>query len=187
MAELAQSLLKHLNEIALKRRRRITEVTDPGHLRALLRARGGWPRHRPTNQRNEFPPLHRIFPSPSSDSGKIPGTNDNMRGQSNAASRPRFPALALFVRLPSAHADRSSCSRPKTLYGAIFVKGGSYPFFSSLRVSLFDLANRFFAPTHNRVEPARTEAVKDGRVARHPQGPWSLTGSSTTARLLASG
>src|SRR5215475_802947 len=69
-----------------------------------------------------------------------------------------------------------------------FCQGG-LSIFSSLRVSLFDLASRFFAPTHNRVEPARTEAVKDGaRVSSAtPQGPWSLTGSSTTARLLSSG
>ena len=40
--------------------------------------------------------------------------------------------LALFVRLRSARVDASSCKRPKTLYGAFFVKGvrgGSYPFF----------------------------------------------------------
>jgi len=41
---------------------------------------------------------------------------------------------------------------------------------------LFDLASRFFAPTHNRVEPARTEAVKDGRVAPTSKGlgPWRV-------------
>ena len=50
------------------------------------------------------------------------------------------------------------------LYGVIFVKGvpqGSYPF-SPSSVSLFDLAARFFVPTHDREEPARAEAVKDG-------------------------
>ena len=36
-------------------------------------------------------------------------------------------------------------------------------------VSLFDLG-RFFVPTHDRIEPTRAEAVKDGRVAPTPQG-----------------
>src|SRR5215471_8480605 len=43
------------------------------------------------------------------------------------------------------------------LYGVIFVKGvprGAYPFIST-PVSLFDLASRFFVPTHDRIEPAR--------------------------------
>jgi hypothetical protein len=67
-----------------------------------------------------------------------------------------------------------------------FCQGGAQrvlSIFSCLRVSLFDLTARFFVPTHDRVEPARAEAVKDGRVAP-PARAWSLTGSSTTAHLL---
>ena len=62
-----------------------------------------------------------------------------------------------------------------TLYGAIFVRflssgcaKGPIHFFY-LRVSLFDLAARFFAPTHTFKEPARAGAVKDGALAP-PQG-----------------
>jgi len=53
--------------------------------------------------------------------------------------------VELFVRLPSARADRSPCRRPKTLCGAIFVNGcprGAYTFISS-SVSLFDLGSPF--------------------------------------------
>src|SRR5262249_15462378 len=97
-------------------------------------------------------------------------------------------SMALFERLLSARADRVALQASEIFVWGDFCQGG-LSIFSSLRVSLFDLASRFFAPTHNRVEPARTEAVKDGaRVSSAtPQGPWSLTGSSTTARLLSSG
>src|SRR5215831_16745145 len=46
-----------------------------------------------------------------------------------------------------------------------FCQGGAprvLSIFSFLGVSLFDLASRFFVPTHDRIEPARAEAVKDG-------------------------
>src|SRR5262245_23229623 len=59
-------------------------------------------------------------------------------------------------------------SRQKSLGNLVsgdFWQGGAprvLSIFSSLRVSLFDLASRFFVPTHDRIEPARAEAVKDG-------------------------
>src|SRR5215813_1213342 len=50
------------------------------------------------------------------------------------------------------------------LYGADFVKGvpPRVLSISPSSVSLFDLAARFFVPTHDREESARAEAVKDG-------------------------
>src|SRR5215831_16689332 len=74
------------------------------------------------------------------------------------------------------------------LYGADFVKGvphGSYPF-SYTSVSLFDLASRFFAPTHDRKEPARAGARQGWRVAPPDRGT-SLTAPSTTAHLSVVG
>jgi hypothetical protein len=63
------------------------------------------------------------------------------------------------------HADSSSCRRPKTLYGADFVKGvpcGAYRYFST-SVSLFDLDNPFPRPDPYEMRwSARAEAVKDG-------------------------
>jgi hypothetical protein len=53
-------LLKYPNEIALKRRRGVAEVTYPGHLRSLLCARRERPRCRPTEQRDELAPFQLI-------------------------------------------------------------------------------------------------------------------------------
>ena len=53
---------------------------------------------------------------------------------------------------------------------------------SRARVSLFDLAARFFAPTRTSTSSARAEAVKDGRGLAPTEGS-SLRVSSTTAHL----
>src|SRR5215813_11655840 len=74
------------------------------------------------------------------------------------------------------------------LYGADFVKGvpqGSYPF-SCPSVSLFDLAARFFVPTHSIETPARAGAVKDGRVAPTRKG-LVLDGSEHDGTLVVVG
>jgi len=57
--------------------------------------------------------------------------------------------------------------------------------FSSLRVSLFDLP--FLRPDPQSRRAGAHRSSQGWRASRHPQGPWSLTGSSTTARLLRSG
>src|SRR5262249_35014418 len=61
-------------------------------------------------------------------------------------------------------ATSSPDDRDVRLYGADFVKGvpPRVLSISPSSVSLFDLAARFFVPTHDREESARAEAVKDG-------------------------
>jgi hypothetical protein len=62
--------------------------------------------------------------------------------------------------------------------GRFLSRGGARRVLSIFLPSEFLCSNwqsRFFAPTHSRVEPVRTEPVKDGRVAP-PARAWSLTG-----------
>src|SRR4029077_664144 len=78
IADATQSLLKRLNEMALKRRRGVAEVTYPGHLRALLctsgkRADHG-PRRRTAEKCDELaPPNHSI--TSSAVASRVDGTS----------------------------------------------------------------------------------------------------------------
>src|SRR5262249_61111891 len=93
-----------------------------------------------------------------------PEANSPYPAARSAIPLPRFRALALFVRLPSARLDKVVTQASENLVWGDFCQGGTrgaYPFIST-PVSLFDLASRFFVPTHDRIEPARAEAVKDG-------------------------
>jgi len=83
--------------------------------------------------------------------------------------------MVTLCQLGSHAAVAATSQEPRrhvSLYGADFVKGvpqGSYSF-SRPSVSLFDLAARFFVPTHRIDTPARAGADQRMARQRHPQG-----------------
>ena len=96
--------------------------------------------------------------------------------------------IAVSIFWTSIDAVEGHCPSYVRLYGADFVKGvpqGSYSF-SCPSVSLFDLAARFFVPTHSIETPARAGAVKDGRVAPTRKG-LVLDGSEHDGTLVVVG
>jgi hypothetical protein len=69
--------------------------------------------------------------------------------------------------------DRNTAARSaRLLVWGVFVKGVPRGVcqLTPCSVSLFDLAARFVAPTHNRVDTPRAEAVKDGARSATPKG-----------------
>jgi hypothetical protein len=137
-------------------------------------------------------------PFSSEQSGKLLGRHPHdplnlerlCRSPRHAADHsPRFRALALLGRLPSARADGdANQASEKPCMGRFLSrgcrKGPIHSFVPQFFCSTW--AARFFVPTHEiDLGPARAGAVKDG-AQRHPEG-LSLMAPSTTAHLSVSG
>jgi hypothetical protein len=81
------------------------------------------------------------------------------------------PSAFSLAELPG-RARRLGQECPGSLYGEIFCQGGAArgPFHSLVRVSLFDLKARFFAPTHNHRGAGARRSGQGWRVSAPPQG-----------------
>src|SRR5215831_17621483 len=112
-----------------------------------------------------IPPLRPAISSPQNPPSLLSAST--LIPHSLLPPRPSPPAISCLgaFQTPAVSARREVLIQAsENLVWGDFCQGGTrgaYPFIST-PVSLFDLASRFFVPTHDRIEPARAEAVKDG-------------------------